>query len=165
MGLDSYLYKESYVKNWSFHTPEEKHSVVVSKGGKPRTDIQPERVSYIIETVAYWRKFNAIHNWFVNKCADGVDECQKIYVSVEELKELLETLTKVYDVLKDYEPDFEKVDEEVRKLFPPTSGFFFGSTDIDGYFYQDVTETIDILTELLDEKTDGFVEYYYRASW
>lgn len=159
MGLDSYLYKQSYVKNWNFHTPEEKHLVVVSKGGKPRTDIQPERVSYITETVAYWRKFNAIHGWFVNKCADGVDECQKINVSVEKLKELLETLTKVYDLLKNYELDFGKVDEEVRKLF------FFGSTDIDEYFYQDVKETIDILTKLLDEETDGFVEYYYQASW
>ena len=28
------------------------------------------------EEVAYWRKFNALHNWFVQNCQDGVDECQ-----------------------------------------------------------------------------------------
>jgi len=36
MGLDMYLYKKSYVKNWN-HTPDEqKHSITVRIGGKIR---------------------------------------------------------------------------------------------------------------------------------
>ena len=30
--------------------------------------------------IAYWRKANAIHGWFVAECADGVDESQQIPV-------------------------------------------------------------------------------------
>ena len=31
MGIDMYLYKKHYVKNWDFMTDSEKHSVVVTK--------------------------------------------------------------------------------------------------------------------------------------
>ena len=76
MGLDMYLYKKSYVQNWE-HTPtENKHTISIKKGGKVRKDIKPERICYITEQIAYWRKFNALHGWFVNECASGVDECQ-----------------------------------------------------------------------------------------
>ena len=40
------------------------------------------------EEIAYWRKANAIHGWFVRNCADGVDECQPIAVSREALNHL-----------------------------------------------------------------------------
>ena len=39
--------------------------------------IVPDGDSYIVRTEAgYWRKANQIHGWFVNKCQDGVDDCQ-----------------------------------------------------------------------------------------
>jgi hypothetical protein len=77
MGLDMYLTRKVYVKNWSFRKPEELHEITVKRGGQPRTDINPEKISYVIEDVAYWRKANAIHKWFVDNCQDGVDECQE----------------------------------------------------------------------------------------
>lgn len=63
MGLDMYLSKKTYVKNWSHNDVQ--HNVVVEKNGVRRTDIKPERVSYVVEEIAYWRKFNALHNHIV----------------------------------------------------------------------------------------------------
>lgn len=171
MGLDQFLYKSSYVQNWDFHTDEEKHTVVVSKGGSPRLDIKPERVNRIIEKVGQWRKFNALHNWFVQVCGEGVDECQEIGVSSEKMNQLLETLKKVQEILSGYDgmPN-EEMKEKVIDLFPPVSGFFFGSTDIDDWFVQDVNETIVLLEELIKEDKENtekglFLDYYYQASW
>ena len=38
--------------------------------------------------VCYWRKSNAIHNWFVNNIQDGKDDCGLYPVSKEKIKEL-----------------------------------------------------------------------------
>ena len=69
------LYKEE--ENCSFYEKEEKHSISVKKGGKSRKDIKPKRISHIIEEMIYWRKANAIHNWFVENCQEGVDELSR----------------------------------------------------------------------------------------
>jgi hypothetical protein len=170
MGLDSYLYKESFIRNWDHTKPEDTHLVVVSKGGVIREDVKPERVSAVREQVGYWRKFSALHGWFVNKCGGGVDECQSIPVSVEDLKELLETLNNVKTILGDFQLEFNQTMEKIKELFPPTPGFFFGSTDIDEYFIQKVNETIPVIEGIIKEDAENrenrnFPYYYYRASW
>jgi hypothetical protein len=160
MGLDMYLSKKTYVKQWSHRKPEEQFEVEVKKGGEPYSSIKKGRVSYVVEEVAYWRKFNALHNWFVNKCADGVDECQPIYVSEEMMKELLETLHKVKEVYDSNPPDKE---EQLDDIFPTSSGFFFGGTEYDEYYIQEVNETIELIENLLEE--EGGDDYEYQASW
>ena len=160
MGLDMYMSKKTYVKQWSHNKPEDQFNVDVKKGGEPFSPIKKERVSYVVEEVAYWRKFNALHNWFVNKCADGVDECQPIYVSEERMKELLETLHKVKEVYDSNPPDKE---EQLDDIFPTSSGFFFGGTEYDEYYIQEVNETIELIENLLEE--EGGDDYEYQASW
>lgn len=39
--------------------------------------------------VAYWRKANMIHRWFVNNVCDGEDDCREYYVNLEDIKNLL----------------------------------------------------------------------------
>jgi hypothetical protein len=160
MGLDMYMSKKTYVKQWSHNKPEDQFNVDIKKGGEPFSPIKKERVSYVVEEVAYWRKFNALHNWFVNKCADGVDECQPIYVSEERMKELLETLHKVKEVYDSNPPDKE---EQLDDIFPTSSGFFFGGTEYDEYYIQEVNETIELIENLLEE--EGGDDYEYQASW
>jgi len=181
-----YLHKKTYVKNWEHNGPENQHQITVSKGGNPRTDIKPERISYITEEVAYWRKFNALHGWFVNECADGVDECQSIYVPVEKLEQLLTTLKevklvidnskKVVKVLKDwnggeYEVEVYDCEDAVRDILPPTQGFFFGSYEVDQWYKEYVNETVITIENLLEElgESDKYGLYsgeiYYQASW
>ena len=39
--------------------------------------------------IAYWRKVNCIHNWFVENVQGGNDNCDRSYVSDEKIKELV----------------------------------------------------------------------------
>ena len=157
MGLDMYLYRRSYVQNWEHYKPEERHSITVKRGNNVREDIKPERIAYITEQVAYWRKFNALHGWFIQNCADGEDNCQEIYVSEDDLKTLLETLKQVKDAIN------KGNESQAEKLLPPMPGFFFGSTEIDDYYKEEIEDTIQIIENLLNE--DSTEDYYYQASW
>jgi hypothetical protein len=150
MGLDMYLEKRTYVKQWDHQSAEEKHEVVVTKGGQP-TKIDPKKVKYIIEEAGYWRKANQIHRWFVENVQNGVDNCGDYYVGSEKLTELLELCKKV-------EADHSLADT----LLPSASGFFFGGTDYDEWYYNDITNTITILEEALADKHG---DYYYSSSW
>jgi hypothetical protein len=173
--------KKTYVKQWSHNKPEEQFNVDVKKGGEPFNKIKPERVSYVVEQVAYWRKFNALHNWFVNECGDGEDRCQEIYIG-DRLPELLETLLKVKEVYENSpkkkvqvesgwsngEKSFVEVEvpedtDTLDELFPTSSGFFFGGTEYDEYYIEQVNETIELIEGLLKEDENG--DYYYQASW
>lgn len=155
-----YLYKRTYVQNWEHNPPEQQHQIEVKKNGVVRNDIKPNRICYITEQVAYWRKFNALHGWFVNECGGGIDECQNINVDEDKLVELLETLKKVSD-------NFTLA----KELLPPVQGFFFGGDEIDEYYKEDVNSTIKIIEELLKEheqsKEYGLYsgDFEYRASW
>ena len=152
MGLDSYLYKKSYVRSVDWHKPEARMEVEVKTGGKVDERIKPERVRYIVEEVAYWRKANQIHNWFVQNVQNGIDECQSSYVSREQLEELL-------DVCKKVEAD----NELAGTLLPSTSGFFFGGTEYDEWYFKDISNTIVYLTEILEDEMADYFEY--SASW
>lgn len=140
----------------------------------------------IQEQVGYWRKANAIHAWFVNHVQDGEDDCDYHHeVTKEVLEELLFTCEKVIascDLVDGkiengiyYENGETKIDyidgqyvkdpSVAEDLLPSTSGFFFGSTDYDMYYVQDIQDTIDIVTRVL-ETTDFDKEMvYYVSSW
>jgi hypothetical protein len=150
MGLDMYLNKKTYVKQWDHQSPEEKYEVVVTKGGKPVDGIKASRVKYIEEEVGYWRKANQIHRWFVDNIQEGNDNCGDYYVAAHQLKELL-------DVCKQVEADHSLAES----LLPSASGFFFGATDYDEWYYNDISNTIKILEEALIDGDD----FYYSSSW
>ena len=150
MGLDMYLEKRTYVKQWDHQSAEEKHEVVVTKGGQP-TNIDPKKVKYIIEEAGYWRKANQIHRWFVDNVQNGVDNCGDYYVGSEKLAELLELCKRV-------KADNSLADE----LLPSASGFFFGGTEYDEWYFNDIDNTIAILEECLEDECG---DYYYSSSW
>lgn len=151
MGLDMYLEKRTYVKNWDFTPPEKRTIVTVTRDGKPLPDINPQKITYLIEEAGYWRKANAIHQWFVEHVQDGKDDCGYYYVSNEHLQELLKS---VNTILED--------SLQAPSVLPTQSGFFFGSTDYDQYYIEDLKLTKDILEAAL-KSTSG--EYYYHSSW
>lgn len=181
MGLDMYLYRKNYVQNWDYMPPEERHSVDIRRGGKPRVDIKPERISHVVEQIAYWRKANAIHGWFVNNVQNGVDDCREYYVSRAKLRELVlackhldlqfsaETTTASGQTPIEITPEnFERACKSLpsiaEAMLPTTSGCFFGSTEYDSSYLDDLRYTIQQLEPLLaDEDDDG--KYYYQADW
>ena len=187
MGLDMYLYKKHYVKNWD-HDPKEDHiKLTVKRNGKKYSPINTKKVTYIQEEVAYWRKSNQIHDWFVNNCQNGVDECQEAYVDPTKLKELLDTCIAVRDstlIVKGRVNNGYTLDENDEKVYntvegmvledhsaaeellPTQCGFFFGGTDYDEYYMNDIKRTIQMLEEeLAIEYGKDQPEYYYRSSW
>jgi CRISPR/Cas system-associated protein Csx1 len=150
MGLDQYLNKRTYVKNWDHMRPEERHEVTVTKNGKP-VGIRPERITYVIEEVGYWRKANQIHAWFVKNVQGGEDDCKEYHVERAALEALLET---VNEVIAD--------PEKATELLPTQAGFFFGSTEYTEWYLKDLERTKEILEEALSENNG---DYYYESSW
>ena len=153
MGLDMYLTRKTYVKQWSHQKPEEQFEVTITKGGKPYDGIDISNVTNIEEEVGYWRKANQIHRWFVENVQNGVDNCGEYSVSKGELEELRNICTEVLN-------DHSKAEE----LLPAASGFFFGNTDYDEWYYNDVENTIAIIDKILSE-SDGNQDIYYSSSW
>ena len=101
--------------------------------------------------MGYWRKSNMIHHWFVNNLADGVDECQPMVVSRKNLEDLKDLCITVI-----------ANPELAEQLLPTGSGFFFGSTNYDEYYFGDLNDTLGIITRCLESKFDYFE---YQASW
>ena len=189
MGLDMFLSKKHWVKDWDQMKPEEKSAFsVLQRGGKLAEAIKPERVTDVVEEVAYWRKANQIHQWFVEYVQDGNDDCKQYYVSREQLQELLDAVTTVLQssqlvpaqVKNGYRmktaPDGSFIEEPILEdgqriadasvasaLLPTQVGFFFGSTDYDQYYYEDLVYTRDTLTRVLAEPDGG--TFYYQSSW
>lgn len=153
MGLDMYLYKKHYVKNWDWMVDHEKHTISIKKGKKKLDHIKPDRVCYVVEQVMEWRKFNALHKWFVDNVQEGVDDCRETYVDESDLKMLLETLTYVLEN-KDTAED----------ILPTAQGFFFGNDEMDDNYWNYVKSTIIQLKDVLEEDNKG-ASFYYRSSW
>jgi hypothetical protein len=104
------------------------------------------------EEIAYWRKDNHIHRWFVENVQNSVDDCGYYHVSKEKLQEL----EKACDlVLKD--------NSLAENFIPTQDGFFFGSTEYDEYYYdalQKTKEAMEAALILSDE-----YDFFYHSSW
>lgn len=171
MGLDMYLSVRKYVrrldlgagydevKGWSHNDEFDKVMGACDMSEFLETD---NTTGLHVEIpVAYWRKANAIHKWFVDTRADGEDNCQPIWVCAEHLEELLDLCNQVL-------ADHSKAEE----LLPTEGGFFFGSTEYDEDYFQDLEYTQRRLTELIPlmkRKNDkGYSDNdsaVYQASW
>ena len=187
MGLDMYLSRKKFIGARYEHR-NITGSIDIKQEGKP-IPIDFNKVDYIEEGIAYWRKANQIHKWFVDHCQDGTDDCKPYYVAKEDLENLLETCKEVKEkaILKhgevkngeklengEWKPIMEEGDyienyEEIAELLPTESGCFFGSTDYDEYYMQDIDYTIKTLEQILEEDNkidkDILIDYIYQSSW
>lgn len=161
MGLDMYLSARKYVGRNDY---SDRQNVKVSSDFNIMVDLAPEgltkysdfggiSVSY---PVGYWRKANAIHGWFVNELAGGVDECQDIYVPREKLVELRDLCKSAVS-----QPAM------AGEILPPVQGFFFGGYEIDEYYIQDLSDTVKMIDHILSivPEDNWEWEFVYRASW
>ena len=167
MGLDMYLYKKHYIGN-QYRKEEEKVKVILPETQEdvlfPVENIQEDRISDITEEVAYWRKSNQIHNWFVNNVQDGEDDCGNYYVSNENLTTLVNLCKSTLELLDKSEKDEDGtfiINEEDIEL-QTTAGFFFGNTEYNQYYYDDLKDTIEQLEPLLEDEVG---DYEYSSSW
>ena len=190
MGLDMYLRRRHYIGAEYKHRGV-KGTIDITIGDK-KIPINFNRVSYIEEEVCYWRKANQIHNWFVKNVQDGADDCKSYYVGIEQLEELLNLCKQVKEkailvsggkrkvhvfnektkTLEPQEEDYMiiKNAEEIAELLPTKSGFFFGSTEYNDYYMDDIDHTIKELETIIKEEKElnelGFYsDYEYGSSW
>ena len=168
MGLDMYLYRREYVGGWDWSSALERqderkmYDTILEYTGAKRCADAP--FANIEICVGYWRKANAIHGWFVNKLANGVDECQSIYVTKEDLLNLREACESVLRVPANVGGRLEDTASEVG--LNPTRGFFFGSYDMDEWYMRDLEHTVEMIDSVLEDVPDaGWVDFVYRASW
>lgn len=163
MGLDMYLTASRYVSGYSFErSPEVKkaHSALVKAAGLKKGDV-PEGHAEVSFTVAYWRKANQIHSWFVKRVQKGQDDCQKHSVSIETLEILRASCQGVLDSHKSEQARVAK------SLLPTQGGFFFGSTNYDENYIEDLKETINQLDRniLKNPRMKNDWCFYYQSSW
>lgn len=137
MGLDMYLNAERYFFNEETAPVVEGHTVKTA----------------VVEA-GYWRKANAIHDWFVKNCQEGEDDCRTVYVSRDTLEQLRDTCLKV---LAD--------PSQAPELLPTCSGFFFGGTEYDEWYLETLTSTVIIINEALEKFNPRQWDFYYTSSW
>ena len=147
MGLDMYLTAKRYI--WRHREAEVLEAVNNLCLVKPH--YRPKQIEY---EAAYWRKANQIHGWFVTNVQDGKDDCEEYVVSLPQLQKLYEACINVamnHDL--------------AEKLLPTGQGFFFGGTDYDDRYFEDVQDTIDSLEPILSDEDAKHLDFFYQSSW
>lgn len=194
MGLDMYLTKNTYIGNTWAKDPDDPNShgirdLVPVGPALEAIGIRSKRVTSITEQLAYWRKSNQIHRWFVENVQDGNDDCGTYSVSREQLVELRDLCVRVIEasetvddmvyvgshagpdtggkMVRDFEPGKVILNPEVaEELLPSQAGFFFGGTDYDQFYLKDLEYTRDQLDAVLaDWPEDGLIDVEYHSSW
>ena len=187
MGLDMYLRASKYVSGYDFRGEQEVafYRSLVEKF-EVEEFVDPDTPSATIEfTVAYWRKANQIHNWFVENVQGGEDECKPHYVSRGQLTDLGETCLRVLassrlidgtvhngTIYSAEHPkgavqlEQGKIVEDPRvaeQYLPPQAGFFFGNEDYDEWYWRDLKSTVSQIDRVLGMPEDW--DFEYQSSW
>lgn len=168
MGLDMNLHRKVYnLKVQPSDEKTEKANKIINEGQR---DGEARFISDV--SVCYWRKFNALHQYFFDNFGNGEgDNCVDMPLDISNLKELLALLQ---DLRKKIKQDKEgtvintKVCEE---MLPTQDGFFFGDTAYDKYYVEDIDDTIEALSAVIKDHeklveagvNEYDIEYYYRA--
>ena len=106
--------------------------------------------------IAYWRKANQIRNWFVNHIPDFSyeDNCGKYDISEDLLVQLHDDIN---SVLENH--------QLASVLLPTSSGFFFGSTEYDECYVEDLEHTKEIIEKIFSEFDFAKGQIYYTEWW
>lgn len=154
MGLDMYLSAKKYLSPYFDAADGEKIKSINEIFGVDSDDVDDYGVKEVTFRVAYWRKANAIHQWFVDNVQDGLDECQESHVPREKLQELMALCESIIA-----EPN------KGASVLPTAGGFFFGSTKYDEYYLGDIQHTAARIKKILNDPVFTNCEFYYQASW
>ena len=121
--------------------------------------INKEETAYVVQgefEVAYWRKANQIRQWFVDHIEEFEEDDNGKYYNVT--RELLEDL--IYDckyVVNNH--------DDAEEVMPSSSGFFFGSTEYDEWYFKDLEDTIEMCKKVINETDWDNEVVFYTESW
>lgn len=198
LAVENYLSYREYLKipdskqitfeEWCGRNKEELPSSDVIDFYSKFYSVQEGHVfSRVTEEIGYWRKANAVHNWFVNHIQDGVDDCRyHREITADDLRELRDVCEEVIKkarlipgkihagtvhhsngtVEETYESGKVVSNPSVcERLMPAVDGFFFGSTAYNEYYIEDLRRTIEICESALDTTDFDKQMIYYCSSW
>lgn len=137
--------------------------------------------------IGYMRKANAIHKYIVDNFGGGVDDCTPIELSKENIIQLQNIVKRLIyeckfkkgkvvngcsfndkgEMIPNYEKGYtitKNSQKLANELLPTCSGFLFGGTNYDQWYFEDLLEFYNIANELLKVDTNKYY-IYYRASW
>ena len=134
------------------------------------------------ETLAYFRKVNFIQKFFEDRYEVPDDE--SVPITKEDLQELADLCERVMSKFEEWDSTKESLDsddqveppkhiqEYAEELLPTCDGFFFGSTDYDRWYFNDVKYVLKTVKEVLQEVEDSYevedaddYQLFYRAWW
>ena len=161
MGLDQYLTAKKYVSKFDYSDMQNR--IITQEYMDLLPMDTPDIAQYgefagitVTYPVGYWRKANAIHNFFVQGIGGGEDNCQEMWVSRETLVDLR---GRCVDVL-----NADNMEAKAKEVgLETTSGFFFGDTEYGDWYKDDLRLTIDICSKVLALPDE--YELHYQASW
>lgn len=117
-----------------------------------------------IESTTYFRKVNFLLNHF-----GYTENCTNISVTKEQIEDLLNKCSNI--LIKLDNTNFEN-GEQVAELvalckdtLPTQDGFFFGSTDYNGFYFDDIKEVHKAMIELLENTDFDTHEILMDCSW
>lgn len=165
MGLDMYLSAKKHLSKINYKVLQENNELDYNspEAVYPEfndlmqltqlTNVATDMYGASVEvTCAYWRKANQIHSWFVREVQGGEDNCGEYYVSSDKLIELLAICK-------------HSLENKDPALLLPQGGFFFGSTDINEWYWNDLKSTISQLERILALPEFDNLSFYYQSSW
>lgn len=269
MGLDMYLKKGKRIKDMSMDDLREL-AYHISENYSKREDLENVNLEEvtgiknanqanilevgtyfkwidIFEEVAYWRKANSIHNWFVQNVQEDVDDCDMYEVTKDKLEELLNLVKGVVDIFPnetklldlmyvkieegekrfrnefkkyemllkgdsyvereeaeyhqrgwmeleaelnnagiqfenisllkhDGEEEWDKIQEtfdnlsrekleDIKEKLPTVSGFFFGGTEYDAWYFNSMYKSLKQLQKVVDTTDFEKEILVYQSSW
>ena len=169
MGLDIYFYKQNRKKAEAVKEHNEKVEKKVAairkeinatddeaKQEKLYEKLRKAKEGFIQtqEEIAYFRKVNFLMEFF-----NYEGNCEDLLINKCQIEVLVEACEKVLKAKND--ENFEEIAEE---NLPTQSGFFFGSTDYDNYYLEDVEEVKMKFEEIL-KNTDFDEEDIIMYCW
>jgi hypothetical protein len=176
MGLDMYFEKATKVEGWK---PKDyiKANNFINEINASNLQFDPKKIQldhtypsnldikvnmisetqgyfYILEQVGYLRKANQIHNWLVKNIQDGKDECQSVIFTKNKIIQLQQIC---HEVLENF--------LIAPEILPTTKGFFFGSSEYDFEYLEDIKDAYRICNQILSTTDFEKEVILYYSSW
>lgn len=101
----------------------------------------------------YFRKVNFLIPFVKSKIGCEVNNCETVKLSKADLVDLVKRCDEVL-----------AAHSKANKLLPTCDGFFFGSTDYDMWYFKDVKQVHDDVSDLLSTMT-GRMKASFYAWW
>ena len=147
------MYKSIFPNGIAKYTPFEFQYAKMCESVKPYPEVEQffKRFVdyYYAHADAYFRKVNVVYKFFEHKLVD-----EKCFVTLSDINELIQ---RAEEVLKDK--------SRAAELLPTRSGFLFGSTDYNDYYFDNLKEIINTMEKLKTDYNDDTDIIFVSMSW